>query len=72
MVEKQPHAAGTTRSRRSQSAAKAKHARISSAVKSGKSASTSSGVMPQAAIARLLHCVVRSALATPMDRGSQT
>ena len=48
LIEEQPHAAPGTSKRRSRSAAKARHARMSSRVRSGKSCRISSSVMPDA------------------------
>jgi len=48
LIEQQFHFVPVTMSRRSRSAAKAKHARMSSRVRSGKSRRTSSSDMPDA------------------------
>src|SRR5574341_2018251 len=52
VVEEQFHAGGTERSLRSRSAANARQARISSRVRSGKSARISSSDMPEARYSR--------------------
>ena len=60
LVEEQVHVGGISRSRRSRSAAKAKQARISSRVRSGKSLRISFSDMPEARYSRTSYTVIRS------------
>src|SRR4051812_45626039 len=60
LVEQQFHDGGITIIRRSRSAAKARHARMSSAVRSGKSARISSCVIPPARYSRTSVTVIRN------------
>src|SRR5437773_8735430 len=59
LVEEQPHAGGTETNLRSRSAAKARQARMSSRVKSGKSRRISSSLIPDARYSRTSVTVTR-------------
>src|SRR5437762_7263532 len=59
LVEEQPHAGGTETNKRSRSAAKARQARMSSRVKSGKSRRISSSLIPDARYSRTSVTVTR-------------
>jgi len=59
LVEEQPHAGGTETNLRSRSAAKARQARMSSRVKSGKSRRISSSLIPDARYSRTSLTVIR-------------
>src|SRR2546425_7048121 len=59
LVEEQPHAGGTDTNLRSRSAAKARQARMSSRVRSGKSRRMSSSLMPDAMYSRTSDTVIR-------------
>jgi hypothetical protein len=59
LVEEQPHAGGTETNLRSRSAAKARQARMSSRVKSGRSRRMSSSVIPDARYCRTSVTVIR-------------
>lgn len=58
-IERPIHAAGTTDSRHSRSAAQARQARMSSSVRSGKSATISWGVIPAARYSKTSRTVMR-------------
>src|SRR5437762_698282 len=59
LVEEQPHAGGTETNKRSRSAAKARQARMSSRVKSGKSRRISPSLIPDARYSRTSVTVIR-------------
>src|SRR5205823_4153648 len=59
LVEEQPHAGGTETNLRSRSAAKARQARMSSRVKSGKSRRISSSLIPDARYSKTSVTVIR-------------
>ena len=60
LVEQEPHAGGTDTNRRSRSAANARHARMSSRVRSGKSRRMASSVTPEARYSSTSDTVMRS------------
>src|SRR5437016_967578 len=60
LIEKELHPGGIVISFRSRSAAKARQARMSSIVRSGKSLRISSSVIPEARYSRMSYTVIRS------------